>query len=86
MEVIQTSVFSVLKRFPDRKDSIKDLFRKSETFQILCEDYRQCIVALKHWDASQSEEAQARGTEYSALMEELEQEILNSLIEYAKKR
>ena len=86
MQIIETSIFNVLKRFSDRNDSIKALFRKSETFQTLCEDYRQCIVALKHWDASQSEEAQARGTEYSALMEELEQEILNSLIEYAKKR
>ena len=84
MQIIETSIFNVLKRFSDRKDSIKALFRKSETFQTLCEDYRQCAVALKRWDASLAEEALERKVEYSELMKELEDEILKNLNEYEK--
>ena len=86
MQIIETSIFNVLKRFSDRNDSIKALFRKSETFQTLCEDYRQCAAALRRWDASQTEEAHARRDEYSSLMEELEEEILKNLNEYEEKR
>jgi hypothetical protein len=84
MQIIETSIFNVLKRFSDRKDSIKALFRKSETFQTLCEDYRQCAAALRRWDALLTEEAHARRVEYSALMEELEEEILKNLNDYEK--
>ena len=57
MPVIQTSVFTVVKRFPDRKDTVKQLFKESETFQSVCEDYRRCAEALRHWNESASEEA-----------------------------
>ena len=82
MPVIQTSVFTVLKRFPDCKDSVKQLFKESETFHSMCEDYRRCAEALRHWNESASEEAPARREEYATLLRDLEAEILQSLDEF----
>jgi len=82
MTVITTSVFNVVRRFPDRKDAVKRLFNKSETFQTVCEDYRKCAVALEHWKHSTSEEAPIRRAEYAALLQDLEGEILQSLDEF----
>lgn len=81
MPVIQTSLFSVIKRFPDRKDIVKRLFKESENFKAVCEDYQECAKALHHWDRSDSEEASVRRAEYSALLQELEAEILQCLTE-----
>jgi hypothetical protein len=82
MTVIQISLFAVAKRFPDRTDAVKRLFRKSETFQAVCEDYRKCAEALLHWNQSASEEAPARREEYEVLLQDLEAEILQSLNEF----
>jgi hypothetical protein len=79
MTVIETSVFSVLKRFPDSKDAVIRLFNESETFQTVCEDYRKCAEALRHWNQTASEEAPARREEYATLLQDLEAEILQSL-------
>ena len=81
MPVIQTSLFFVIKRFPDRKDMVKRLFKESENFKAVCEDYQECAKALHHWDRSYSEEASLRKSEYSALLQELEAEILQCLTE-----
>ena len=81
MPVIQTSVFPVLKRFPDHKDIVKQLFKGNETFQSMCEDYRRCAEALRHWNESASDEAPARREEYATLLRELEAEILQNLNE-----
>ena len=82
MPVIQTSVFTVVKRFPDRVDTIKQLFKENETFQSVCEDYRRCAEALHHWNQSASDEAPARREEYATLLRDLEAEILQSLDEF----
>ena len=81
MSVIQTSLFTVLKQFPDRKDNIKRLFRESEIFQNVCEDYRRCAAALRHWNESTSDEAPVRREEYAGLLQDLEAEILQNLNE-----
>jgi len=81
MTVIQTGLFSVMERFPDRKDAVKRLFRESEAFQTVCEDYRKCAEALRYWNESASEEAPARREEYAALLKDLEAEILQGLNE-----
>ena len=81
MKVIQTSLFSVLKRFPNRKDTAKQLYRQSESFQTMCEDYRKCVKALDHWNQSEEEIAPIRHAEYSAIIQELEKDILQRLTE-----
>ena len=79
--VIHTGLFSILERFPDRKDTIKRLFRESAAFQSLCSDYRTCIEAHRHWSQSDSAEGAVRREEYAALMKDLETEILQNLNE-----
>ena len=81
MTVIQSNLFSLFERFPDRKETVKALFKDSESFKTLCEDYLKCGEALKHWNLSFKEEAPLRRREYEALLRELEQEILQNLIE-----
>lgn len=81
MTIIQPGLFGLFKRFPDRKQTIKALFEKSESFQTLCDDYRQCDEALRHWSRSSDEDASARMREYKALLWELEEEILQNVNE-----
>jgi len=81
MPVIQTSVFTVLELFPDRVDTIKQLFKENETFQSVCEDYRRCAEALHHWNQSASDEAPVLREEYAGLLQDLEAEILQNLNE-----
>ncbi|UCD58119.1 MAG: hypothetical protein JSV16_03115 [Candidatus Hydrogenedentota bacterium] len=85
MTVIQTGLFSVMERFSDRKDAVKRLFRESEAFQTVCEDYRKCVEALRFWNESGSDGASARREEYAALLHDLEAEILQSLKELGKR-
>ena len=82
MKVIRTGLFSVLKRFPEYKDNAKRLFRESESFQTMCEDYLKCFKALDHWNQSEEEIAAIRCAEYSALLQELEAEIFQNLNEF----
>ncbi len=79
MPVIQKGLFPVMERFPNHKDTVKRLFRESETFQTMCEDYMKCADALRYWNQFDSEEAQARREEYAALLQDLEAEIFHSL-------
>ena len=82
MKVIRPGLFSVLKRFPKRHDTAKRLFRESESFQTMCEDYQKSVKALDHWKQSELNIAPLRRTEYTALMQELEKEILQTLNEF----
>jgi hypothetical protein len=82
MTVIQSNLFYVVKKFPHLKDSIIQFFKENQNFQTICEDYRQCAEALRHWKKSTSKEAPARRDEYEALMRDLETEILQSLNEF----
>lgn len=79
MTVISPGLFNVLKRFPDRKETIKRLFTESENFRSACEDYQRCAQSLQYWKQSASKEATARQEEYAALLRDLEEEILENL-------
>jgi len=79
MSIIESGLFFVFERFPDRKETVKALYRESETFQSLCEDYRQCAVALRYWSRSSEEHAPARREEYRMLLQELEEELTKIL-------
>ena len=79
MKVIQAGLFFVLKRFPEHKDNAKRLLKESESFQTICEDYLKCVKALDHWNQSGVDIAPLRRAEYSALIQELEEEILEKL-------
>ena len=79
MPVIETTLFSVIRRFPDLKKAAKRLFMESEPFRTMCEDFQRCSEALRHWEQSTSEEAPVRRKEYSLLLRDLEREILENL-------
>ena len=82
MKVIQAGLFFVLKRFPEHKDNAKRLLKESESFQTMCEDYLKCAKALDHWNQSGMDIAPLRRIEYTDLMQELEEEILQKLNEF----
>ena len=81
MTVIQKGLFPVMERFPNHKDTVKQLFRESETFRAMCEDYVRCDEALRYWNQVESEEASTCREEYATLLQDLEAEILQSLNE-----
>ena len=81
MPIAYTGLSIVLSRFPDHEETIKRLFKRNETFQTLCDDYRKCLEALKYWNQAGSEEAPARMEEYQTLLRDLAEEILQSLNE-----
>lgn len=81
MPIVYTGLPIVLSKFPDHEGTIKRLFKESETFQTLCEDYRRCSKALNYWNQSYSDDGLARREEYAALLKDLEAEILQTLDE-----
>ena len=76
MSIIHSSVFLVIKKFPEHKGVIHRLSECDDEFLALCEDYRICKEALEYWDVSDSEKAPDRSSEYRSLLKELENEIL----------
>jgi hypothetical protein len=72
---------SVVARFPEHELAIERLFRRSEAFRSMCEDYALGLEALRRW---QFDAASKRGTAIVELrhsLEELEAEILSALHE-----
>ena len=79
MPVIHPSLFLIMERFPEHKDALREKYRIDENFRDACQNYKKCSEALKYWTNSKDENAPDREKEYSALLQELEQEILKSL-------
>ena len=80
MAVIHPSIFQVMKRFPEQRGEIAKCFHDSESFQSLCEDYKQCSQALQFWSRVDSAESMQRKAEYKELFRSLEFEILQYLL------
>jgi hypothetical protein len=68
-------LFLIMERFPEEGQALRRLFQESLSFQSLCDDYRECLAELQHWQQSTSEEAPAWRDEYTHLLLELEQEV-----------
>lgn len=81
MPVIHPSLFFIMKRFPDHKNALRQLYRTSKTFQGICHNYKKCAEALGYWSESKDPNAPDRVLEYSELLQELEREIIDSLNE-----
>jgi len=67
---------SVVERFPEKKEALKTLFESDQSFQSLCEEYEACLAALRYWRDSSLPEAPNFRNEFSLLLSELEEEIL----------
>ena len=81
MPVNQSSVLSVMERFPGDRDRVLSLFMERETFRTICEDYEKCLSSLLYWRSSPAVAAAARREEYALLLGDLEAEISQSLEE-----
>ena len=79
MAVIHSGLFLIMKRFPDRKDALLQMYRRSESFQSICANYQECLEALRYWAESEHETAPERHREYESILYELEQDIRQSL-------
>lgn len=79
MVVVQKSLFTVSKHFFTHRPLIQLLFYHSAVFRETCMDYHKCSKALNYWSNLSSQEASFRKQEYSVLLQELEQEIVQSL-------
>ena len=73
--IIRPGLFLVIERFPDRRDVFKRLYKDHEGFRTLCENYRQCLEALRYWAQVDTQLAPARHREYHSLLKELEREL-----------
>jgi hypothetical protein len=76
MSVIHPSIFQVMRRFPEQRKEIVKCFNRSDSFRVICEDYKQCSKALHFWSQVDSEESVLRQAEYEELLQSLECEIL----------
>ena len=79
MRIIHPSLFLIMKRFPDRKDTSRQKYRTSKSFQSICKNYQKCSEALNYWAEFEDENAPEREKEYAALLKGLELEITKSL-------
>ena len=74
-----TALASVLENFPEAVARIRELFLRSPDFQSLCEDYRDCLANWQRWRQAASEDAPGYCKIYAELLQELEQEVRQSL-------
>ena len=79
MKVTEINPYSVIERFPEREEAIKQLFKNNHNFKALCSDYRRCAKALEFWSKSDLCDAPQRRQEYKSLLTELEKEIFANL-------
>jgi hypothetical protein len=79
MEKNEGGLVVVAERFPEKREALKRLFDSNQSFQSLCDEYEACLVALRYWRESSLPEAPDFRNEYSSLLSELEEEILEHL-------
>ncbi len=79
MATMNESFLTVSKHFPAHRPLMQHLFRSNPVFRETCMDYHKCSKALHYWRNSQSQEASFRKQEYSVLLQELKQELLQCI-------
>ena len=75
---VDTTLRTVLARFPNREEEILGLMQASVTFRELCLDYGQAVESLDRV-AADGEASDRDRSAYVELIGELEQEILETL-------
>jgi hypothetical protein len=66
----------IIARFPEYRQVIVEMYRESNTFRSLCDDYSECMRILDHLNTSKGLIKNQQDKEYLELAGELEQEIL----------
>ena len=75
MTVTSIHLHKAMKRFSENRETVEKLWRESESFATLMEDYAECAEAVQRWTESSLPDAHRRQEEYTALLRELEAEI-----------
>jgi hypothetical protein len=74
---------SVVARFPEHELAIERLFRRSEPFRSMCEDYALGVDALRRLQSAAAPERETAIVELRHSLAEIEAEILSTLHEDA---
>ncbi|MBM4289529.1 MAG: hypothetical protein FJ135_15535 [Deltaproteobacteria bacterium] len=72
---MHTGLASIMERFPEERKALLLLFQESLSFQSLCDDYGECLAALRTWTQTTSKESPAICRAYKELLMDLEQEV-----------
>jgi hypothetical protein len=70
---------AVVQRFPEHELTIERLFRVSDAFRSMCEDYADGLAALIEWERAAGTQLDAMIAELRESLAELEEEILRAL-------
>lgn len=81
LEVMPAVSRYVVARFPEHELAIERLFRQSESFRSMCEDYADGVDALRSWEDAVDSRAEVEMAELRDCLTELEAEILATLEE-----
>lgn len=69
----------VLEMFPEHHLVIEELYRESDSFRSICEDYTECLEINKNLDYSEGIIQAGYKQEYERLLQELEEELVTKL-------
>jgi hypothetical protein len=74
-----SSLALVMERFSRHAETLERLYKKSESFQSLCDDYQECLALHESCFRFIAQEAPAYQRDSATLLHELEEEILEYL-------
>lgn len=77
-----TSLKKVLEKFPEYRLLIEELYRESDSFRSLCEDFTECLEIIRNIDYSECIIRAGYKQEYETLLQELEEELFAKLSKY----
>jgi hypothetical protein len=69
----------VPEKFSNVRHIIEKLYKGDDTFRSVYKDYQTYLNALQFWEQSSSDDAAARRSEYTQLVGELEEELMQAL-------
>jgi len=70
---------NIPKKFSKVQYIIEKLYKGDDTFRSVYKDYQTYLDALQFWEQSSSDDAAARRGEYTQLVGELEEELMQAL-------
>jgi hypothetical protein len=74
-----SSLVLVMERFSRHAETLERFYKKSESFQSLCDDYQECLALHESCSRFIAQEAAEYQRDSATLLHELEEEILEYL-------
>ncbi len=70
---------TLMEKFPDQANLIRELFEESDSFRSVCEDYMECRQVMERLKYATTMVEQSYLQEYNILFKELEDEITHRI-------